>query len=83
MIRRIVLLVGIAVLFSCENKTQDSFTFSTWTTSGNVFNIKTWQKKINYYDSLGISEIILGATPKILKKIIPIAQKKTDFFLSY
>ena len=63
--------------FDLSNNTDNSdFTFSTWTGAGNNFNKKTWEKKISYYDSLGISEILVSGSPEVLKKIIPIANKK-------
>ena len=55
---------------------MDRFTFSTWVGAGSKFDKNTWTKKINYYDSLGISEILVGGSPDILKKIIPLANKK-------
>ena len=55
---------------------MDKFTFSTWVGAGSKFDKNTWTKKINYYDSLGISEILVGGSPDILKKIIPLANKK-------
>jgi len=64
------------MLTGCKTKTHEPFTFSTWTSSQNIFDEKIWQEKITYYDSLGISEILVGASPKILKRIIPIARRK-------
>ncbi|MGY8946159.1 MAG: family 10 glycosylhydrolase [Flavobacteriales bacterium] len=86
--KRYLLVIIFSFLFiNCEyikesnidlsNNTADSgFTFSTWASAGNNFNKKTWEKKINYYDSLGISEILVSGSPEVLKKIIPLADKK-------
>jgi uncharacterized lipoprotein YddW (UPF0748 family) len=66
---------------SCSQKEKESFnakkfTFSSWTNAGKKFNEKDWQKRLSYYDSLGISELLVGGSPEILEKIIPLAQQK-------
>ena len=43
---------------------------------GTLFENDKWVKKLNYYDSLGISEILVSALPDVLRKIIPLAKKK-------
>ncbi|MBK56288.1 MAG: hypothetical protein CMC84_03110 [Flavobacteriaceae bacterium] len=74
--QKTVLLVFVSVLFSCNNDKNSNFTFSTWTGAGNVFDTNIWEKKLSFYDSLGISEILVGANPKILEQIIPLAKKR-------
>ena len=78
--KRYLLLIIINFLFiNCDSKKEGSielnnkiadsdFTFSTWTGAGNTFNKKNWEKKISYYDSLGLSEILVGGSPEILRK---------------
>ena len=39
--------------------------------SGNSFENDKWVKKLNYYDSLGISEILVSASPDVLRKLSP------------
>lgn len=78
--KKLILLILI-ISFSCNSKKEiqkenHSFTFSSWTNAGKEFKEDVWQKKLNYYDSLGISEILVGGNPEILKKIIPLANKK-------
>ena len=63
-------------LFSCFQDKQENFTFSTWVGAGKEFKEDLWLKKLNYYDSLGISEILVGGSAEILSKIIPLAKKK-------
>ena len=63
-------------LFSCSYENHENFTFSTWVGAGKEFKEDLWLKKLNYYDSLGISEILVGGSADILSKIIRLAKKK-------
>ena len=64
-------------IFNCGNNNKEKdFVISTWTGAGNNFEEEKWIKKINFYDSLGISEVLIGGSPEVLRKIIPIANKK-------
>ena len=72
----IIFIISFTILSCFTEKKSNNFTFSTWTNSGREFDKKLWEKKLNYYDSLGISEILVGGSPKILKDIIPLANKK-------
>ena len=78
MIKKVFILTLFVYLISCseQNESNKDFTFSTWTGAGKIFNKENWEKKINYYDSLGISEILVNGSPTILEQIIPIANKK-------
>jgi uncharacterized lipoprotein YddW (UPF0748 family) len=77
MIKKIIFLICIFLCLSCTNeKETKSFTFSTWTGAGKNFDKKNWENKISYYDSLGISEILVSGSASVLEKIIPIADKK-------
>jgi len=77
MLKKLFCFILITVIISCsKNENNEKFTLSTWTHSGKNFNKENWVKKINYYDSLGISEILVGGSPEVLTKIIPIAKSK-------
>ncbi|MBL6647879.1 MAG: family 10 glycosylhydrolase [Flavobacteriaceae bacterium] len=77
MTKNILLLFISIFIINCDSeKNKSNFTISTWTSAGASFDKDKWEKKISYYDSLGISEILVGGAPNILKKIIPIARKK-------
>jgi uncharacterized lipoprotein YddW (UPF0748 family) len=75
------ILYALLILFiSCNQKKEikknTSFTFSSWAHAGGEFNEAIWKKRIRFYDSLGISEILVGGSPEVLTKIIPIANEK-------
>ena len=55
---------------------RTKFTFATWASTGKEFDQEAWIAKLNYYDSLGISEILVNGHPKHLQKIIPLADQK-------
>ena len=74
--KKLKIIFSFLIVVSCSETNLDKFTFSTWVGAGSKFDKNTWTKKINYYDSLGISEILVGGSPDILKKIIPLANKK-------
>lgn len=74
--KKLKIIFSFLIVVSCSKTNLDKFTFSTWVGAGSKFDKNTWTKKINYYDSLGISEILVGGSPDILKKIIPLANKK-------
>ena len=77
MIKKIVFSICVLFCLSCSNREKNKvFTFSTWTGAGKDFDKKTWEKKISFYDSLGISEILVSGSPSVLEKIIPIANEK-------
>ena len=58
------------MIYFFVKKNKSNFTISTWTSAGASFDKDKWEKKISYYDSLGISEILVGGAPNVLKKII-------------
>jgi uncharacterized lipoprotein YddW (UPF0748 family) len=70
-----LVLIIFSIIISC-NSNEKNFTFSTWTEAGNSFENDKWVKKLNYYDSLGISEILVSGSHDVLRKIIPLAKKK-------
>ena len=81
MMKHFYIFLFVIALFSCKpasNKVPDktSFTFSSWGSAGANFKEEEWRKKIAHYDSLGISELLVGASPEVLSKLIPIAAEK-------
>ena len=71
------------ILYSCISCTvtpdhgenlYESFTISTWVHGGDQFEEDKWINKIELYDSLGISEILVGGRHEIIEKIIPLAR---------
>ena len=74
--KKLKIIFSFFIVVSCSETNLDKFTFSTWVGAGSKFDKNTWIKKLNFYDSLGISEILVGGSPDILKKIIPLANKK-------
>lgn len=73
----LILLISVSCTSKKEEVTKAAkFTFSSWTNAGKEFKKEVWEKKLNYYDSLGISEILVGGNPEVLKQIIPLAKEK-------
>ena len=79
--KKTYVLLVIIFAISC-NRTEKqkaqkpAFTFSSWANAGKEFKKETWEKRISFYDSLGISEILVGGSAEVLQKIIPIAAAK-------
>lgn len=79
--KKLILLTVLLLHISCSKKEKNqeseaNFTFSSWTNAGKEFKEDVWNKRLNYYDSLGISELLIGGSPEVLEKIIPLASKK-------
>ncbi len=79
--KKLIILFTLSIFISCnqepkKKETPSKFTFSSWVNAGGKFKKKTWEKRISFYDSLGISEILVGGSPEVLEKIIPIANQK-------
>lgn len=79
--KKIALLFAVLLIISCKQKEQkqspiEKFTLSSWTNVGKNITNEAWIKRLNYYDSLGISELLVGASPDVLERIIPLANKK-------
>ncbi len=79
--KKILLLSILSLFLSCNQKEKkpekpSKFIFSSWVNAGKKFEKKAWTKRLNYYDSLGISEILIGGSPEVLEKIIPLANQK-------
>jgi uncharacterized lipoprotein YddW (UPF0748 family) len=83
MMKKIIISLTLLCFLSCNRKEsaktvieKPKFTFASWTSIGKEFDKLKWQQKIKYYDSLGISEILVGGSPENLEKLIPIASEK-------
>jgi len=81
MFNKIFLLFVLVFFTSCsenqtEKKMDELFVFSTWVNGDKEFDKTRWQHKLKYYNSLGISEILINAKADFLKQLIPLANKK-------
>lgn len=56
--------------------TSHDFVFATWVTADKEFSKKDWKKKLDYYKSIGITEVLVNGSAEILEKILPLAQKR-------
>ena len=56
------------------SKIKTEFIKSTWVHGGKVYVDSIWQKKLTKYQSMGISEILVGGSPDFLRTLIPVAQ---------
>jgi uncharacterized lipoprotein YddW (UPF0748 family) len=74
-----LILVTVLFITSCRVSRRaglDSptkFTFATWAKAGKVFEKEVWQEKLTDYKKLGISEVLIGASPEFLSKLVPLA----------
>ena len=80
--KKITLLFALTLIIACNQKEQkttpkEKFTFSSWINVGKNVTNEAWNKRLNYYDSLGISELLVGASPEVLERIIPLATQKS------
>lgn len=50
-----------------------AFTFSTWVHGEKEYDADKWTKKLASYDSLGITELLVQASPEFLRKLVPLA----------
>jgi uncharacterized lipoprotein YddW (UPF0748 family) len=84
--KNILILFSIIMVLACQNpsgkpelvgeETKEQFIFSSWTNAGKVFNKEDWEKRIEDYEMLGITEVLVGGDHKILSQIVPIANAK-------
>src|SRR5210317_2084343 len=80
----LTLILITFVFLSCQenqkpstSKTdKESFSFATWTNPGGEFDKEKWEAKLEAYDSLGISEILVGGNPEFYNQLIPLASEK-------
>lgn len=52
------------------------FVFSTWVKPEKGYQEEVWREKLALYDSLGISEIVVQASPEYLEQLLPLATEK-------
>ena len=83
--KNLLSLIMILILSSCQDKqtelpmpteSKQSFTFATWTNPGGDFNKEKWEAKLATYDSLGISEVLVGGDVDFYNQLIPLAASK-------
>ncbi|NRA12022.1 MAG: family 10 glycosylhydrolase [Crocinitomicaceae bacterium] len=63
-------------LILCKEKEITSFTFSTWSHGSKTMDKKVWTKKLETYDSLGITDVLVGGSPEFLSDLISLAEPK-------
>lgn len=54
-------------------QTPPGFVFATWANGGKTFDRALWQKKLERYDSIGISEILVSGEPDMLQDLVDLA----------
>ena len=59
-----------------EEEIKNDFIFATWAHASDKFVKEEWEKKFEYYDSLGITEALIGGSTDVLKQIVPLAKQK-------
>lgn len=80
------IFICITTFISCQEKSaventktttpeKPTFTLASWVHAGETFQQEEWEHKFEYYNSLGISEVLIGGKPEILKQIVPLATK--------
>lgn len=55
---------------------KDKFVFASWAHAGGAFDASVWKTKLASYDSLGISELLIGGSPEFYEQLIPLASDK-------
>lgn len=53
---------------------EETFTIATWAHGGKEMDREVWEKKLQHYDSLGISEILVGGSPEFLQELVNMAE---------
>ena len=83
--RKLTFIFIAFIFFGCQEKenvqetpaeVKDKFTFATWTNPGGAFDKEKWEAKLARYDSLGISEILVGGDAAFYDQLIPLASEK-------
>jgi uncharacterized lipoprotein YddW (UPF0748 family) len=59
-----------------EHQPNKDFIFATWTQGSEILEEAIWNKKLDLYDSLGISEVLVSGSPEFLAKLVPLAQQR-------
>ena len=81
-------IVFFLVIVSCgDNDIEDNqeeiipleneqFVFSTWAHGDDVFEFDKWDKELDDYKTLGISEVLIGGSPEFLQNLVDLAKTK-------
>jgi len=59
-----------------SKETPKDFVFATWTGADKVFDKATWEEKLGYYKSIGITEVLINANADVLEQIMPLANQR-------
>ncbi len=59
-----------------EVDAEESFILSTWTHGDQEWNEDKWEKKLNDYQAVGISEVLVGGSPEFLQELVNLANSK-------
>lgn len=59
-----------------EKHKKEEFTFATWAHGDQVFDYDKWNKKLNEYRALGITEVLIGGSPEFLQELVNLASFK-------
>lgn len=75
----LLLILFIATIAKSQNDSDQkssSFTFSTWAHGESDFKEEIWDKKLETYLELGITEVLVGGNPEFLQELVILATKK-------
>jgi uncharacterized lipoprotein YddW (UPF0748 family) len=59
-----------------KKKIENTFTFATWTHGSQTMDAEVWEKKLDEYQQLGISEVLVSGSPEFLSDLVELANKK-------
>ncbi len=80
-----ILIVSIFFLHACNMDTtvqlpvdnkEETFILSSWTQIESDFDSIKWVNKLDYFDSLGITELLVGGRAESIGKLVPLAINK-------
>lgn len=84
--KKLLISILTIALFSCQNENKvdtaeqnsptPKFVFATWANGGKEFDMAEWEDKLDGYKELGVSEILVNGSPKVIAQIVPLAQEK-------
>lgn len=58
-----------------EEPDKTDFTIATWVHGSQTMDSSVWIPKLAHYDSLGISEILVGGSPEFLQELVELAAR--------
>lgn len=56
-------------------QTDDSFKITAWSHGSQTMDTSIWSPKLRLYDSLGISELLVGGSPEFLQDLVYLARE--------